>query len=134
MTALAAGAVLSSMLAEGSFVVVLSTLTVRWDPLIVTVTPLGMGTGALPIRDSLHSVIGFTDRKVCTRGCCCLKAPTRPVKLLCMQCMCVMSGRQTFAVNMQSCSAPKARQAGLPGRLAYLPSGFSSYPTIEFRN
>ena len=45
---------------------------------MVTVTPLGIGTGAFPIRDSLHSVTGVADLDVCTLGCCCLKAPTRP--------------------------------------------------------
>lgn len=83
------------------------TLTVKWEPLIVTVTPAGIGTGAFPIRDSLHSVTGVTDRKFCGRGCCCLNAPTRPLKLLCMQCICVIAfetGDHAFTASMQRCS------------------------------
>ena len=69
------------------------TLTVTCDPLIVTVTPLGIGTGCLPIRDSLHSIAGLSDREDCTLGCCGLKAATLPLKLLCMQCVCVITFR-----------------------------------------
>lgn len=59
-------------------------------PLIVTVTPVGIGTGCLPIRDSLHSITDLQDRADCVLGFCGLKAATRPLKLLCMQCICAM--------------------------------------------
>ena len=66
------------------------TFTVTCVPLIVTVTPLGIGTGCLPIRDSLHSITGLHDRADCNLGCCGLKAATRPLKLLCIHCICAM--------------------------------------------
>ena len=66
------------------------TLTVMKLFLIVTLTPSGIGTGCLPILDSLHSVTSLLDREVTTRGCCCLKGAVRPVKVLCKHCACAM--------------------------------------------
>ena len=66
------------------------TFTVMKLFLIVTLTPSGIGTGCLPILDSLHSVTSLLDREVTTRGCCCLKGAVRPVKLLCKHCACAI--------------------------------------------
>lgn len=76
------------------------TFTVTCVPLIVTVTPLGIGTGCLPIRDSLHSIAGLHDRADCNLGCCGLKAATPPLKLLCIHCIYDMM----FRLREQSCS------------------------------